>query len=274
MIIYLIIRRLNNVIYLRITIVSTPMSCLPFNQQFHLIGRVVPLVWDCIVCGYFLTFCSHSFVVAAVIIREHGGNIGVTSSGIPGEGSIFSIELRTTDSSTEPSLLTPQPVQSPIESGETKLHDRQRHSAKVSPKIEVESSNHQYRRALIVDDSHVVRKMLAKSITNQFLFIEHANDGVEAVNIVKRLMNEGETINVIFLDSFMPNMGGIEACKYIRTLGYVGLIIAISGNVIQEDINEFLAAGADHFIGKPFKLEQLQAVLSGIWYIIISLIIF
>jgi CheY-like chemotaxis protein len=83
------------------------------------------------------------------------------------------------------------------------------------------------------------------------------------VNAVKRLLNEGETINVIFLDSFMPNMGGIEACKQIRALGYSGLVLAISGNVIPEDIQEFLAAGADHFIGKPFKLEQLQAVLSG-----------
>jgi osomolarity two-component system, sensor histidine kinase TcsA len=90
-----------------------------------------------------------------------------------------------------------------------------------------------------------------------------ACDGVEAVNAVKRLLNEGETLNVIFLDSFMPNMGGIEACKQIRALGYGGLVLAISGNVIPEDIQEFLAAGADHFIGKPFKLEQLQAVLSG-----------
>lgn len=61
----------------------------------------------------------------------------------------------------------------------------------------------------------------------------------------------------------MPNMGGIEACKYIRELGYLGLILAISGNVIPEDIHEFLDAGADYFIGKPFKLDQLQSVLSG-----------
>jgi osomolarity two-component system, sensor histidine kinase TcsA len=90
-----------------------------------------------------------------------------------------------------------------------------------------------------------------------------ACDGVEAVNAVKRFLNQGETLNVIFLDSFMPNMGGIEACKKIRALGYVGVILAISGNVIPEDIQEFLDAGADYFLGKPFKLEQLQSVLSG-----------
>ena len=78
------------------------------------------------------------------------------------------------------------------------------------------------------------------------------------------LLNEEETLNVIFLDSYMPNMGGIEACKQIRQLGYTGVIIAISGNVIPEDIEEFLAAGADKFLGKPITLEQLQKTIQGI----------
>jgi CheY-like chemotaxis protein len=94
-----------------------------------------------------------------------------------------------------------------------------------------------------------------------------ASDGVEAVNAVKKHLKAGETINVIFLDSFMPNMGGIEACKIIRSLGYAGVILAISGNVIPEDIQEFLDAGADYFLGKPFKLEQLQSVLSGMCFL-------
>lgn len=81
-------------------------------------------------------------------------------------------------------------------------------------------------------------------------------------------MNEEEVLNVIFLDSYMPNMGGIEACKQIRSLGYSGVIVAISGNVIPEDIQEFLAAGADKFLGKPITLEQLQTTLEGNIYIL------
>ena len=111
-----------------------------------------------------------------------------------------------------------------------------------------------------VSSSRSCSSSLALAVCNHFL---KACDGVEAVNAVKNLLQQGETLNVIFLDSFMPNMGGIEACKQIRALGYGGLILAISGNVIPEDIQEFLDAGADYFLGKPFKLEQLQSVLSG-----------
>jgi CheY-like chemotaxis protein len=215
--------------------------------------------------------------VAATIIREHDGVIGVESSGIRGEGSLFYFELQTVDPAPSPPETKIEiPTLLPNESPENKFSSVLKPFDRLSsphaqiysvddgdPSALLSSLTPLYHRALIVDDSHLVRKLLSKSLDNQFRLIDQASDGAEAVSLVTKLMQEGETINVIFLDSFMPNMGGIEACRLIRALGYRGVIIAISGNVIQEDIQEFLAAGADHFIGKPFKLDQLQALLSG-----------
>jgi CheY-like chemotaxis protein len=213
-----------------------------------------------------------------MIIREHDGVIGVESSGIRGEGSLFYFELQTVDQAPSPHE-TKIENHSLLPNGATDI----KFSSVLKPLDRLSSAHAQvyavdeegpfaldslgspplYHRALVVDDSHLVRKLLSKSLANQFRLIDQASDGAEAVSLVTRLMQEGETINVIFLDSFMPNMGGIEACRLIRTLGYRGVIIAISGNVIHEDVQEFLAAGADHFLGKPFKLDQLQALLSG-----------
>jgi CheY-like chemotaxis protein len=238
--------------------------------------------------------------VAATIVREHKGMIGVESPVVNGKGSIFFFEFQTVDPNLVPLNDTLKEPQSPSQPVPDKSHRMPLlFHAQISPASEA-SSPPLYHRALIVDDSHVVRKMLAKCITSQFHHIEHvcplapplvpfspppppppppplshsvfslplkASDGVEAVNAVKKHLQKGEIINVIFLDSFMPNMGGIEACKIIRSLGYAGVILAISGNVIPEDIQEFLDAGADYFLGKPFKLEQLQSVLSGMCFL-------
>jgi len=59
----------------------------------------------------------------------------------------------------------------------------------------------------------------------------------------------------------MPNMSGIEACRIIRDMGYTGPIVAVTGNVVEEDVNAFLAAGADKLVGKPMKLDTLVATL-------------
>jgi CheY-like chemotaxis protein len=61
----------------------------------------------------------------------------------------------------------------------------------------------------------------------------------------------------------MPNMSGIDACKQIRDLGYDGVIISVTGNVLSGDQQEFLAAGADILIGKPFQLTSFHQTLSG-----------
>ena len=58
-------------------------------------------------------------------------------------------------------------------------------------------------------------------------------------------------------------MSGIEACKLIRTMGFRGPIVAVTGNIVPEDVEEFLAAGADKLVGKPMKLETLVTTLDG-----------
>jgi len=62
----------------------------------------------------------------------------------------------------------------------------------------------------------------------------------------------------------MIKMNGLEATRNIRSLGYSGTIVAVSGNVLEDDVDAFLQAGANYFVGKPLEQSRIQDVLQGI----------
>jgi two-component system, OmpR family, response regulator MprA len=117
----------------------------------------------------------------------------------------------------------------------------------------------------------MTRKVLVKSISNHFDTILQGGDGVEAVAIMKSQMALGTVPNIVFLDSIMPNMSGIDACREMRSLGYRGTIIAVTGNVLPADVHEFLSAGADKLVPKPFKIDEIKATLEGKKHLSLSL---
>lgn len=59
----------------------------------------------------------------------------------------------------------------------------------------------------------------------------------------------------------MPGMCGAEAIRVIRELGYEGLIVGVTGNVLQEDADEFRISGADAVMAKPFDAEVFQKIM-------------
>jgi CheY-like chemotaxis protein len=99
-----------------------------------------------------------------------------------------------------------------------------------------------------------------------------ACDGVEAVNAVKHSMETDAPIDMIFMDQVMPNMTGMEATRIIREMGYDGGIIAVTGNVLEEDMQSVLAAGTDEIVLKPLKVPHLEKIIQSTWPAVIVLI--
>jgi CheY-like chemotaxis protein len=122
---------------------------------------------------------------------------------------------------------------------------------------------------LIVDDSRLSRKIEIESIRQEALHLksdidiefEQCEDGIDAVNAV---MNGVSYYDAIFIDNVMIKMNGLEATRNIRSLGYSGTIVAVSGNVLEDDVDAFLQAGANYFVGKPLEQGRIQDVLQGI----------
>lgn len=83
-----------------------------------------------------------------------------------------------------------------------------------------------------------------------------ANNGAEAVE--KALVNDYQ---LILMDMQMPVMGGLEATEMLRHAAYDGPIIALTANVMKQDVDTYLAAGCDATLGKPIDKAELGSVL-------------
>jgi len=66
--------------------------------------------------------------------------------------------------------------------------------------------------------------------------------------------------DVILLDIMLPDVNGLEVCRYLRnTEAHKDtVIIAISGMIERDKIEELYEAGIDHYIQKPFDLAEVK----------------
>lgn len=89
----------------------------------------------------------------------------------------------------------------------------------------------------------------------QGIRVEVAENGLIAVEKCK-----SSTFDVILMDVQMPVMNGFEATQAIRALDSDKSntpIIAMTANVLKEEVELCFQAGMDDFIGKPFDLKEL-----------------
>jgi len=114
------------------------------------------------------------------------------------------------------------------------------------------------RIALVVDDSMANRKMTRFILEQQGLVVHEACNGQEAVGMAIE-----RKYWVIFMDNQMPVMNGVEATKRICA-NCRSPIIALTGNSLDEDVQEFLSAGATQVLIKPCKKDKMLLALQKI----------
>lgn len=113
-------------------------------------------------------------------------------------------------------------------------------------------------RVLVVDDEPVNRLVLARKLQQWGHEPVLAADGAEAWALI-----QAEPFRMVVTDWMMPEMDGLELTRRIRNspLGgytYVLLVTAQSG---VDALVAGIEAGADDFVGKPFKMEEVRARL-------------
>jgi two-component system, chemotaxis family, chemotaxis protein CheY len=113
-------------------------------------------------------------------------------------------------------------------------------------------------RALIVDDSSVMRKIVERSLRQAGLELERV---VEAGNGAEALVALGkEKVDLILCDINMPVMDGLEFVKSLGTVenskGVPVVMITTEGS--ENFVVQALSAGARGYIRKPFTPEQVK----------------
>ncbi|KIH75351.1 hypothetical protein GFER_17225 [Geoalkalibacter ferrihydriticus DSM 17813] len=116
-------------------------------------------------------------------------------------------------------------------------------------------------RILLVEDSPVNQKLVQTLFGKRGHQVATTENGREALELLAR-----ETYDIILVDMQMPLMDGVELTQIIRR--GEGLrsdpqipIIGVTAHAWDEDREHFLAAGLNHCVTKPFKIQELLALV-------------
>lgn len=113
-------------------------------------------------------------------------------------------------------------------------------------------------RALIVDDSSVMRKIVERTLRQAGLDLEvvyEASSGSEALEVL-----QSRQVHLILSDINMPSMDGLEFLNQLRSrnLAKDVPIVMITTESSAEHVKKAILAGARGYIRKPFTVEQMK----------------
>ncbi|NJL57960.1 response regulator transcription factor [bacterium] len=109
-------------------------------------------------------------------------------------------------------------------------------------------------KILIVEDELRLREMLVTILSKQQYLVDAASDGLAALRLL-----ESRAYDLLLLDINLPQIDGLTLCQRMRSNGFQGVILLVTGENKSGDIIRGLDSGADDYITKPFNSQELLA---------------
>jgi PAS domain S-box-containing protein len=169
--------------------------------------------------------------ISKQLVEAMGGEISASSR--PGEGSRFSFTLRLGRTGDAP-LEVPSTPAAPARSGHGK-------------------------RILLAEDVPINQIIAREMLADSGYEVDVVENGLEAVAAV-----ESRRYDLVLMDVHMPILDGIEAAQRIRALpGEAGAvpIVALTADAVAGVRQQYIAAGMDDFLSKPFDPTALAVVV-------------
>jgi DNA-binding response OmpR family regulator len=107
---------------------------------------------------------------------------------------------------------------------------------------------------LIADDEVNLARLVEMELSLEGYTVTVANDGLTGLTKAREINPD-----LLILDWMMPGMTGVEICRRLRATGNKAPVILLTA---KEDVGDRVAgldAGADDYVIKPFKIEELLA---------------
>lgn len=108
-------------------------------------------------------------------------------------------------------------------------------------------------RVLVVDDDAALAEMVGIVLENDGFDVAFCADGSEALAAFRSAEPD-----LVLLDLMLPGLDGIEVCRQIRAESGVPIIM-LTAKSDTEDVVIGLESGADDYVAKPFKPQELVA---------------
>lgn len=114
-------------------------------------------------------------------------------------------------------------------------------------------------KILLAEDNIINQKVIKGLLAGSGIEITIANDGLEAMNILK----DNDDFQVILMDVHMPNMDGFEATRQIRANPKYEhiVVVSLSGDVASDDLRKMAEAGMEENLEKPLKVDAFYDIL-------------
>ncbi len=116
---------------------------------------------------------------------------------------------------------------------------------------------------IAADEPHIV-SLVRATLEDDSIRVLEASDGLTALECAR-----SERPDVLLLDVHMPGLDGVEVCRRLRSEAQFARakIIMLTAAAQTADVARGLAAGADHYLTKPFSpirlLTLVQSLLPG-----------
>lgn len=115
-------------------------------------------------------------------------------------------------------------------------------------------------KILILEDEIGIRSFVSINLKREGYDIIEAGTGREAIEKI----DSEDGIAIALLDVMLPDMSGIEVCKYIRAkYDQVGIIMLTAKSQEEDKIEGFIS-GADDYMVKPFSIKELMVRVSAL----------
>jgi DNA-binding NtrC family response regulator len=111
-------------------------------------------------------------------------------------------------------------------------------------------------RILVIDDDESMRKVLVMTLESRGYSVDTAKDGKEAIR-----KSTSNFYNLALVDLRLPDMDGIELLTAIKEITPRMMKMIVTGYPSLENAIEAVNKGADGYILKPVKTEQLLSTV-------------
>ena len=111
---------------------------------------------------------------------------------------------------------------------------------------------------LIVEDEQRIQDMLVEFLESQGHLCYRANDGIDALAILK-----SHSVELIVLDIMLPHLNGFDFCTQARLFSDIPIIILTAKDSEEDKIHGY-ELGADDYVTKPFSPKVLLAKVGAL----------
>ncbi len=118
-------------------------------------------------------------------------------------------------------------------------------------------------KVLVVEDNEINQVVISSLLDFEGMNVHMVENGLLGTQSVA-----SDSFDIILMDIHMPVMDGIEATKIIRSMDDKNKantpIIALTANVMEDDIKHYLSIGMNAHVAKPTKIEVLRETIQAV----------